>query len=163
MKINTIQNASFKGYVRHNKDLEDTIKDLEKRINKKEKRIDQLWQDMLKLQERYVGQVNALKVNHIAVKEFDTFMRSDEVKEIVEKLPEDVDISEIIHKGKDGKDNTFTLYSAKVYGLTGMNEKAIAYYDKCQNNDGTINKEGIIAWLNNVNVYFETTRKDSQG
>ncbi len=155
MKINSIQNSnSFKGYI-NSQSLSNTLDSYITQIDEKNEKLNKT----IKLQERYTRQLKGLTQNYLSALKFDTFMRDKEVKQAVDRMPEDADIIEIVHPDSSGEGNVFALFSTKVYKSIGSDDKNFAYYANCHNEDNSIDKEGILAWLNEIADYFDTLKR----
>ena len=156
MKINSTQNNnSFSGYIKHSQTLSNTLDNYITQIDEKNEKLNKA----IKLQERYARQLKSLTQGYLSALEFDTFMRDKEVKQAVDRMPDDVDIEEIVHPDSSGEGNVFALFSKKVFKSTGNDDKDFAYYANCHNEDNSINKEGILAWLNEIADYFDTVKR----
>ena len=152
MKINTIQSNSFKGYL-VNGVTSETADYYRSRMADKQAKIKR----QQELQERYMQQLNDLMQNYQSVLEFDSFMRSEEVKEIINRMPHNIDIRELIYSNSKDDNSTLALFSEEASKIKDRKGREIAYYSYCQNDDKSINKKGILSWLNNLVDYFNTT------
>ena len=109
-----------------------------------------------------IRQLRSLKKQ---AQEFDDFMRSDEIKAMMQKLPV---YDEVVMRNECSfEDKGWDDIQARPFELmyiqqedkyefiqpTGRNTKD-KYFAFIQNSDGTINKEGIKAWLENLVYLF---------
>lgn len=157
MKASILQNSSFKGYINHNQAIGSAIDSYVKLIREKSNKNKSL-PYTARNQERYAKEFDNLIENYQSSVEFNTLMRSDKVKKIVEKMPKDVDINEVVQIDQKNNNIFFSLYSAKVNEVTRVQDKHLARYYNCQNSNKRINADGIIAWLNNIVKYFNGTK-----
>ncbi len=115
----------------------------------------------------YDKQIFALQRQKAAALELDEFMHSDEVRELVSKLPENDEI-EICNKfynnaeqGEDLKlehhhilfDHNSDCPDKKWSGLSREEQYKLSYVD-VQNKDGSIDKQKIIDMLKNLTQFF---------
>lgn len=125
--------------------------------------------------EDYDSKIRFLQQQKKDAIEFDNFMRSNEVRELVSKLPQedevrmfngyylpndamDVDDSmpfSLIYKEAD------ELADDDEYGYSGSSALlSMKQFSDVQNPDGTLNKEGIKAWLNVLVKFFGNGSKN---
>ena len=165
MKINAIQNSSFKGYVNNRGDMQNAIDTYRTKIAKKQEQISNEWSNALRRRQIHITELANLMDCRNSALEFDTFMRSKEVKQIVDNMPKDADINITVETDPKSGKGRYGLYSKKADKTTGTDDKYIAYCDYCQNEDNSLNKDGIIFWLNSLAEYFkivDNTNKDNK-
>ena len=113
----------------------------------------------------YDEKIKELRFLKKQAKEFDDFMRSDEVKLLIQKLPDEDEIvmrNECISEDRGWNDIqikpfelSYVQFEDKCEFIKPCGKYAREkYFPFVQNNDGTINKEGIKAWLWNLTQLF---------
>ena len=111
--------------------------------------------------ESYDKKIRELKLLKKQAKEFDEFMRSDEIKLLLQKLPEQDEV--ILRNEYTLRDKGWDDIQAEPFELLYIQDEEKYEFIKpsgkyasekhfrfVQNNDGTINKDGIMIWLNNL-------------
>lgn len=96
--------------------------------------------------------------------ELDTFMNSKEVKQLTKQLPQKdiVDIQQSVEHEKIEDSMTGLRYVIRDNKSFDKMFKTIAHtekeddlsFEKVRKDDGSLNKEGILSWLNNLVEFF---------
>ena len=144
MAVNRISNISFGAKIER-----ETIRHLYSPKIIEKPTLEQVMND-------YDEAINNITWQKKSAQELDEYMHSDEVKAIVDKLPPNDTIT--IHskfKGSYAKNGFHLSYSTKsasvIKRILKHSKKNEHYSDfPAQTRDGSINKEGILHWLNTI-------------
>ena len=104
---------------------------------------------MIKTYDDQIAKINAQKLRAI---ELDTFMKSDEITSLAQQLPDDTTI-EVASNYSGVMDETSQGNITPEHALLlycDENEDIVDTFD-AQNDDGSVNNEGIINWLEGLN------------